>query len=75
MSGPNSAPNGDTRLVMGHVNEEFMCQTHGNKHLDRCEKNLVYTIDERLDGKKCVVVGLRTYLAQRNKLVTGKTKS
>ena len=68
MSGPNSAPNGDTRVVKGHINEEFMCDKHGDKHLDECESNQV------LDRSHCDVVSLRDYLAKRNRLVTGKTK-
>lgn len=63
MSGPNSAPNGDTRLVLGHVNEAFVCSKHGDKELDVCS------------GKPgCEMMSLRHYLASRGRLVTGKTK-
>lgn len=67
MPGPNSVPNGDTRLMRGHINEAFVCQRHVDKHLDVCY--------DRVDAEKnaCVVVPLRQYLAERNRLRTGKT--
>lgn len=53
-----SVPNGDTRLMRGHFNEKFV---------------EVKRKDE--DGNEFVEqVPLRTYLAKRNRLVTGKTK-
>jgi hypothetical protein len=63
MPGPLSAPNGDTRIVRGHINEEFVCDKHFDKEFDVC-----------LDRQGCVVIPLRQYLAKRNRLVTGKTK-
>jgi len=59
MAGPNSAPNGDTRIIRGHVNEEFACETHRE-----CT----------LDTDRCKVVPLRWYLSKRGRLQTGKTK-
>lgn len=59
MAGPNSAPNGDTRIVRGHVDEEFVCEKHRE-----CD----------LDTDKCQVVPLRWYLSKRNRLRTGKTR-
>ena len=59
MPGPNSAPNGDTAIVRGHVNEEFVCDRHANCNLDT---------------SSCKVVPLREYLAKRNRLRTGKTR-
>lgn len=67
MPGPCSVPNGDTRVVRGHIDEEFACEKHGQKELDRCE-------NRRFDKNPCVVVPLRQYLAERNRLRTGKTK-
>jgi hypothetical protein len=63
MSGPNSCPNGDTRVMLGHVNEEFACPKHGQKELDVCQSR-----------KGCDMMPLRWYLAERNRLVTGKTR-
>jgi hypothetical protein len=60
MPGPNSAPNGDTRIVKGHFNEEFVCATHYREY-DRC-------------NEKCKNISLRDYLAKRNMLRTGKTR-
>lgn len=62
MPGPNSCPNGDISLMLGHVNEEFACVKHG-RNGEWCD------IDP-----KCSFVSLRTYLASRGRLVTGKTK-
>lgn len=33
MPGPNSAPNGDAGLVMGHPAQEFVCNGKGYTHL------------------------------------------
>ena len=63
MPGPNSVPTGDTRLMMGHVNTEYVCFTHKDKHLDVCESK-----------KGCEIVSLREYLSARGALRTGKTK-
>lgn len=63
MSGPNSAPNGDTSIVLGHVNEKFVCSKHGDKELDVCERR-----------ENCNMESLRVYLTKRNRLVTGKTR-
>lgn len=62
MPGPNSAPNGDARLVVG-VSQDYMCERHADKELDEC-----------LDRHPSLVVPLRYYLAKRNRLRTGKTK-
>lgn len=59
MPGPNSAPNGDTRIVRGHINEEFVCEKH-KAELEKCDK-------------KCTLLPLRVYLSKRNLLRTGKT--
>lgn len=58
MAGPNSAPNGDTTIVRGHVNEEFI---------------RVKRWDAELELEWFEEVPKRTYLAQRNRLRTGKT--
>lgn len=57
MAGPNSAPNGDRRIVRGDLNEEFKIVKHETKY---------GTFEE--------LVPLRTWLAQRGKLRTGKTE-
>ncbi len=62
MPGPQSTPNGDTRIIAGHVNEAFVCGTHFEKHLDKCQQN-----------EDCKIISLRAYLTKRNRLVTGKT--
>jgi len=59
MAGPNSVPNGDTRLMMGHVNTEYRCDTHS-----KCS----------WEEKSCKIITLREWLAKRNRLRTGKTK-
>lgn len=59
MAGPNSAPNGDTRIVRGHINEEFVCEKH-KRELEKCND--------------CTLIPLRVYLAKRNMLRTGKTR-
>lgn len=59
MPGPNSSPNGDTRIVRGHINEEFRCDTHRE-----CVQ----------DGENCKIIPLRWWLAKRNLLHTGKTR-
>lgn len=63
MPGPCSTPNGDTRIIRGHVNEAFVCNKHGEKELDKCYINV-----------NCTIVPLRDYLASRGRLVTGKTR-
>lgn len=63
MPGPLSTPNGDVRIIRGHVNESFVCDKHFEKELDKCYS------DER-----CTIVPLRDYLYKRNRLVTGKTR-
>lgn len=63
MPGPLSTPNGDVRIIRGHVNEEFVCNKHGDKNVDEC-----------FADAKCTIVPLRDYLYQRNRLVTGKTR-
>lgn len=60
MPGPNSAPNGDSRLVAGSANAEILCDVHTEK-CDMLTKN-------------CKVVTLREYLARRKRLITGKTR-
>lgn len=62
MPGPQSTPNGDTRIIAGHVNEAFVCGTHFDKRLDLCQGD-----------EECRIITLRAYLAKRNRLVTGKT--
>lgn len=75
MPGPNSAPNGDTSLVKGHINEDFMCELHSDKHLDECEVNEDFWRNRNVRNlPKCRVVSKRDYLAKRNRLHTGKTK-
>ncbi len=66
MPGPLSTPNGDTTLARGHVNEKFVCNKHGDKNLDLCEAKIEA-------GMSCSMVPLRNYLADRNRLRTGKT--
>jgi hypothetical protein len=76
MPGPNSVPNGDTRLMLGHMNEAFICEVHSDKNLDLCfEREGMYYTDKHgeLVLYPCRVVSLRNYLAKRNRLVTGKT--
>lgn len=72
MPGPNSAPNGDTTIVRGHMNEEFLCDIHASKHLDACRVN-----EERREVNPklppCHIVSKREYLLKRNRLRTGKT--
>lgn len=58
MPGPNSAPNGDTRIVRGHINEEFRCDKHRE-----CNQT----------SKECNIIPLRVWLQKRNLLRTGKT--
>lgn len=57
MPGPNSAPNGDRRIVRGDLNEQFVIQ----KRTD--EDGNEYSIQ----------IPRREYLAARGKLITGKT--
>lgn len=63
MPGPNSCPNGDTRVMRGHVNEVFVCEKHGDKETYECSMK-----------PGCKLVPLRDYLYKRNRLVTGKTR-
>jgi hypothetical protein len=63
MPGPLSTPNGDVRIIRGHVNEAFVCHKHGEKELDKCYEN-----------EHCKIVPLRDYLFDRSRLVTGKTR-
>lgn len=60
MPGPNSAPNGDRKLVGSYV---LMCVIHGDKQGNCNEK------------KGCRTIRLRDYLHMRNRLVTGKTRA
>lgn len=60
MPGPNSAPNGDTTIVRGHVNEEFI----EVKRTTRIGNNVFHWSEW---------VPKREYLAKRNRLRTGKT--
>lgn len=73
MPGPNSCPNGDTRVSRGHINEVFVCKIHGEKSLDDCEWKSV-NLDKYGEPYACSIIPLREYLAQRNMLRTGKTK-
>ena len=59
MPGPNSAPNGDARLVMGYRGEDFV--------LVECPK----TCEREHDHERWIP--RRIYLATRGKLRTGKT--
>lgn len=59
MPGPNSSPNGDTRIVRGHWNEEFRCDKH--RECSQAQKD-------------CNIIPLREWLSKRNMLRTGKTK-
>ena len=68
MPGPLSTPNGDTRIIRGHVNEVFMCEKHNT---DYDSHNEEFNKDGEL---LCRRVSLREYLLKRNRLVTGKTK-
>jgi len=61
------------------VNERFACEIHAEKQLDRCEWNQARW--ETASSKKelkgvpaCRIVPLRTYLAERKQLRTGKTR-
>lgn len=49
--------------MMGHVNTEYVCFKHGDKHLDKCEIT-----------KACKIITLREYLWERGRLRTGKTR-
>lgn len=59
MSGPNSAPNGEVGLIKGHWNEEFVFIS--DRDFYRGEYGPFW-------------VSLQDYLAQSNRLRTGKTK-
>lgn len=65
MAGPLSTPNGDQRIIRGHVNEEFICKCGNNK----CDGSIDVS---RPYAHK--MIPLRDYLYARNRLVTGKTK-
>lgn len=58
MSGPNSAPNGDARLVKGYPGQDFVWVKVDSKR------------DERYPG---YWKPLRDYLADKGRLETGKT--
>lgn len=66
MAGPLSTPNGDQRIIRGHVNEEFICTCSNSK----CESGWTDTYS----GFTHKMIPLRDYLYARNRLVTGKTK-
>jgi hypothetical protein len=59
MAGPNSAPNGDARLVKGHLLAEFVW---------------VEYYDELTRMSFRMQVPLRDYLARKHRLLTGKTQ-
>lgn len=66
MAGPLSTPNGDVRIIRGHVQEEFLCRC-GDKKCDGIK------IDWNT-GYVHKLIPLRDYLAARGRLITGKTK-
>jgi hypothetical protein len=71
MSGPNSVPNGDTRVMRGHMSEVFICDWHGKEvpgPESRCPKQ------SKDPENPCPILPLRWYLLKRNRLRTGKTK-
>jgi hypothetical protein len=57
MPGPCSTPNGDTTIVRGHVDEEFMLETRLKGFAEEHQ----------------VWIPKREWLAKRGKLRTGKT--
>jgi hypothetical protein len=59
MPGPNSSPDGDTRLVVGHPAQEFVWV------------EVKSTKDERFPG---YWEPLRINLARKGRLITGKTR-
>lgn len=65
MAGPLSTPNGDVRIIRGHVQEEFICVCGNHK----CDGTM-----DSWDRYTHKMVPLRNYLFDRNRLVTGKTK-
>lgn len=60
MPGPNSAPNGDTTIIRGHRDEEFITVWHTTQ----IGMNSIRWSEE---------VPKREYLAKRGRLTTGKT--
>jgi hypothetical protein len=72
MPGPNSCPNGDTTVMRGHINEEFYCDIHKDKHLDECYDNEDWWPINPLIPH-CRVIPKREWLAKRGRLRTGKT--
>lgn len=74
MAGPNSAPNGDRRIVVGDIHGEFVCELHGPKHLAWCNDTVAGLMTGEFDFPRCRVVPLRYHLARRGLLRTGKTK-
>ena len=66
MAGPLSVPNGDVRIIRGHVQEEFICKCGNHK----CDG----TYDSWDNQNTHEMIPLRTHLSNRNRLVTGKTK-
>lgn len=75
MAGPNSAPNGDTRLVVGHSNSESACEIHGQAHVGWCEETMDLLAEEKISSPRCSVGPLRWYLLSRGRLKTGKTNA
>ena len=65
MAGPLSVPNGDVRIIRGHVQEEFLCKC-GNEKCDGTPRG------DRPNAHK--MIPLRDYLAARGRLITGKTR-
>lgn len=61
MPGPNSAPNGDTTIIRGHVNEEFI----EVKHTTQIGSDKFHWSEW---------VPKREWLAERGRLTTGKTR-
>lgn len=67
MAGPLSTPNGDVRIIRGHVHEEFMCICGNIK----CGGIRLDSWDDPKKGHK--MIPLREYLLARGRLSTGKT--
>ena len=61
--GPNSAPNGDGRLVKGYSREEFVYDKTANR---KCN-------EETCKHNECWI-SLRDFLSRSNRLSTGKTR-
>lgn len=71
MPGPNSAPNGDTRLVRGHINEAFTVISR--RTCARCYAQYVASVPEKQEPEPYIMLPLREHLARHGNLVTGKT--